>query len=134
MSFLCTFTCHIGHHIPLNSNNECSLGSGQGRQITSLNKNRRKNNSAVFGKTVEKKNTAVFEKNGGEKKILLFWKKGEEKNSPPFISAVHTCTMSYKHIIVKINGNVPVSIHCYQPSLEIRGSCHSKQYINPRAE
>ena len=62
MSFLCTFTCHIGHHIPLNSNNECYLRSGKGRQITSLNKNRRQNNSAVFGKTVEKKNSAVFGK------------------------------------------------------------------------
>ena len=39
MSFLSTFTCHIRHHIPLNSNNECSLGSRKGRQITSLHKN-----------------------------------------------------------------------------------------------
>ena len=49
-----TFTCHIGHHIPLNSNNECSLESAKGRQIISLHKKRRQNiqkkNSSVFGK------------------------------------------------------------------------------------
>ena len=43
MSFLSTFTCHIGHHIPSNSNNECSLGNCKGRQITSLHENRRQN-------------------------------------------------------------------------------------------
>ena len=33
MSFLSTFTCHFGHHIPSNSNNECSLGSGEGGHL-----------------------------------------------------------------------------------------------------
>ena len=42
-SFLSTFTCHIGHHRPLNSNNKCSLGSGIGGQIINLHKNRRHN-------------------------------------------------------------------------------------------
>ena len=70
MSFLSTFTCQIGHHIPLNSDNECSLLSGKGRNITSLHKHRRqqikKTNSAV--KNGGEKNSAVFLKNGGEKK------------------------------------------------------------------
>ena len=72
MSFLSTFTCHIGHHIPLKSNNECSRGSGKGRQITSLHKYRRQFflNSAVFGKRWRKKlkKFCCFWKNGGEEK------------------------------------------------------------------
>ena len=84
---------HIGRHIPLNSNNECSLGSGKGRQITSFHKDSRQNiskkNSAAFGKTVEKKNDnnffCVFWKNGGEFFKLFFccfWKSGGEIEVP----------------------------------------------------
>ena len=75
MSFLSTFTCHFGHHIPSNSNNECSLGSGKVRQITSLHKNRQQN---IF-----KKIFCCFWKNVGEKKIffLPFLEKRWKKNS-----------------------------------------------------
>ena len=64
MSFLSNFTCHIGHHIPSNSNNECSLGSGKERQITSMHKNRQQK--------IDKKNFWCFWKNGGEIFILFF--------------------------------------------------------------
>ena len=76
MSFLSTFTCHFGHQIPSNSNNECSLGSGKVRQITSLQKKRQQIFfSAVFGKMVEKKKkkiSAVFEKTLKKKKLNFF--------------------------------------------------------------
>ena len=79
MSFLSTFTCHTGHHISLKSNNECSLGSGKGRQITSLHKNRRRNvkKFCCFWKTVERKNFIFFccFWKHREKKILLFLEK-----------------------------------------------------------
>ena len=56
MSFLATFTRHIGHYRPLNFYIECSLGNGKGGQIPNLHKNRRQNILnffTVFGKTAE---------------------------------------------------------------------------------
>ena len=96
---LSTFTCHIGHHIPFKSNNECYLGSGKERHITSLHKNMQQNiflkNLLLWengGEKKNKKNSAVFWKNGGE----FFF----EKN------AVHTCTIVDDSKIIPI-----VSVH-----------------------
>ena len=50
-----TFTCHIGHHRPLTSNNECSLGRGKGGQITSWLAKRAMYNIAGEGQTKGKK-------------------------------------------------------------------------------
>ena len=90
-----TFTCHIGHHIPFKSNNECYLGSGKERHITSLHKNMQQN---IF-----KKNLLLWE-NGGEKKICCFWKNGGEFSFEKI--AVHTCTIVDNSKIIPI-----VSVH-----------------------
>ena len=68
MSFMSTFTCHFGHHILSNSNNECSLGSGEGGHLAGEGQtmwNSRENIfkyifSAVFGKTLEKIYLNIF--------------------------------------------------------------------------
>ena len=108
MSFLSTFTCHFGHHIPSNSNNECSLGSGKVREITSLHKKRqqkiKKKISAVFGKT-EKKDFFFFllflEKRW--RKILIFFccfgeKTVEKKNLNFFFCRSHLHHRIYVHL------------------------------------
>ena len=84
--FFPTFTCHF--KIPLDSDNECSLGSGKGRHITKSYKIL-KRKFCCFWKTVGKKYFFLlfleirwrfflnhfllfFWKNGGEKKFNLF--------------------------------------------------------------
>ena len=97
MSFLSTFTCHFGHHIPSNSNNECSLGSGEVRQITSLHKNRQQN--------ILKKISAVFWEKRWRKKIQIFFsavleKKRWRKKNLNFFFLPFTLAPSYKTIQV----------------------------------
>ena len=64
--------------MPLNSNNECSLGSGKGRQITSLHKDSQQNiskqNLLFFKKTWRKNNffCVFWKKNSGEKNLIFF--------------------------------------------------------------
>ena len=101
MAFVSALTCHIGQHLPLKSNNECSLGTGKGRQITSLHKKGDniffRKNSPVFGKRwrIFFIFFCCFLGNTAEKfkkrKFLLFF--GKRWRKKIFFSAAHTCTI-----------------------------------------